>query len=280
MAYSLLQLTLTDAPDGVRVAASGDVGTGGLAATLLDSARLGPVLTALAAYHGGATDRGSVAALGRGLFDWLFVPALRDLYEGVRGRLAAGDRLRLLLRTDSPDLAAMPWELLCHTATNEFLTLDPAVSVTRYLPRPLRPPRAPRSGPLRILAVFAGPKDQGALDLARELSLIALALRDVDPAAITYDVLMDPAAAAASGLGVLPKGPPTPAAFTDALAEGYDLLHYGGHGALTDDGGVLVLEDAQRASAILTSEALAVAVRGSRLRAAILSACQTASPVP
>ena len=48
-----------------------------------------------------------MAALGRGLFDWLFVPALRDLYEGVRGRLAAGDRLRLLLRTETPDLAAM-----------------------------------------------------------------------------------------------------------------------------------------------------------------------------
>ena len=274
MPYQPLYLTLSGLPETATVAAAD--AAGGLAATALDAAHWGALVPALAAVRGGATDRGSVAALGRGLFDWLFVPALRDLYEGRRGRLGPGTGLRLLLRADNPALAGLPWEVLCHTGTNEFLALDPAVSLARYLPRPLRPPLAARSGPLRILAVFAGPRDQPALDLGRELALIRRALQGIDPTLVTLDVLMAADEAAASGLAVTPHGPPTLAALTAALADSYDVLHYAGHGAITPGGGVLVLEDEDRRTTLLDAESLAV-VRGSRLRVAVLSACETAA---
>jgi len=274
MTYHPLYLTLSGTPATATVAAT--AAAGGLAALALDAARWAALALALAAVRGGATDWGSVAALGHGLFDWLFVPALRDLYEGQRGGLGPGGRLRLLLRADSPALAGLPWEVLCHTGTNEFLALDPALSLARYLPRPLRPPLALRSGSLRILAVFAGPQDQPTLDLGRELALIQRALQGIDPALVTVDVLMAPDEAAAGGLSVTPRDAPTLAALTAALADGYDVLHYAGHGALTPGGGVLVLEDEDRTTALLDADALAVAVRGSRLRVAVLSACETA----
>ncbi|MDQ2809889.1 MAG: CHAT domain-containing protein [Chloroflexota bacterium] len=274
MTYQPFYLTLSGTPETATVAMTD--AAGGLATTALDAARWAALAPSLAAVRGGATDRGSVAVLGRGLFDWLFVPALRDLYEGRRGGLGPGARLRLLLRADSPALAGLPWEMLCHTGTNEFLALDPALSPARYLPRPLRPPPALRTGPLRILAVFAGPRDQPALDLGRELALIQRALQGIDSTLVTVDVLMAEDEAA-SGLTVTPQGPPTLAALTAALADGYDVLHYAGHGALTPGGGVLVLEDEDRRTALLDADALAVAVRGSRLRVAVLSACETAA---
>jgi hypothetical protein len=275
--YAPFYIWISGTADAPQVAVDHAPG-GDLAQSALDVRYLPAVQRLAGLVHGGATDPGTVANLGRGLYAILFTPALRDLYQRSLGRLAAGGRLRLLLRVDPPALAALPWELLYDPTDNVFLALDPLVSVARYLPQAARPAPAPRSGPLRVLAVFAGPTDLPALDLPRELALIVTALQTLPPGQVALDVLMDGPTAAAAQLGIVPKGPPTPAALTDAIGAGYDVLHYGGHGALQDGGGLLALENADRSAAFFDAASLGIAVKGTRLRLAVLTACQTAAP--
>jgi hypothetical protein len=162
--YAPFYIWISGTADAPQVAVDHAPG-GDLAQSALDVRYLPAVQRLAGLVHGGATDPGTVANLGRGLYAILFTPALRDLYQRSLGRLAAGGRLRLLLRVDPPALAALPWELLYDPTDNVFLALDPLVSVARYLPQAARPAPAPRSGPLRVLAVFAGPTDLPALDL-------------------------------------------------------------------------------------------------------------------
>ncbi|HUS16844.1 MAG TPA: CHAT domain-containing protein [Chloroflexia bacterium] len=251
---------------------------GGLPQTPLDLTYWPSVQQWVALLRAGQTDLGTAAALGRGLFAMLFVPGLRDLYQARLGRLPAGGSMRLLLQIDLPAWAALPWELLCHDQTNTFLALDPAVSLARYIPRPLRPDPPLHSGPLRVLGVFAAPTDAPPLDLARELALMRIALAGVDPALVTFDVLMDVASAAGARPPLQPKGPATPEGLTDALAEGYDVLHYAGHAGVRPDGtGVMALEDGARRLAPFDADRLAVVARGTSLRLAVLSGCETAT---
>jgi hypothetical protein len=275
--YAPFYIWISGTADAPQVAVDHAPG-GDLAQSALDVRYLPAVQRLAGLVHGGATDPGTVANLGRGLYAILFTPALRDLYQRSLGRLAAGGRLRLLLRVDPPALAALPWELLYDPTDNVFLALDPLVSVARYLPQAARPAPAPRSGPLRVLAVFAGPTDLPALDLPRELALIVTALQTLPPGQVALDVLMDGPTAAAAQLGIVPKGLPTPAAVTDAIGAGYDVLHYGGHGALQNGGGLLALENENRSAAFFDAASLGIAVRGTRLRLAVLTACQTAAP--
>ncbi|HEX6607578.1 MAG TPA: CHAT domain-containing protein, partial [Chloroflexia bacterium] len=270
--YAPFYIWISGTADAPQVAVDHAPG-GDLAQSALDVRYLPAVQRLVGLVHGGATDPGTVANLGRGLYTILFTPALRDLYQRSLGRLAAGGRLRLLLRVDPPALAALPWELLYDPTDNIFLALDPVVSVARYLPQAARPAPAPRSGPLRVLAVFASPTTLPALDLTRELALIVTALQTLPPGQVALDVLMDAPTAAVAQLGIVPKGPPTPAAVTDAIGAGYDVLHYGGHGALQDGGGLLALENADRSAAFFDAASLGIAVKGTRLRLAVLTAC-------
>ncbi|HMA36258.1 MAG TPA: CHAT domain-containing protein [Chloroflexia bacterium] len=255
-------------------------GAGGLTQRPLDLAGWATVQRWLGAWQAGETDIGTARALGQGLFGLLFIPELRDLYNTSAGQLAAaGQRLRLLLQIDVPALAALPWELLCHTQDDEFLAVESQVSIARYLPRPFRPEPPARPGPLRVLAVFAGPEDQPELGLAGELALVVGAFQGLDPAHAVLDLLVGEAVARASGLAGGCKGPPTAEALTAAIAEGYDVLHYAGHaGVAPDGGGVLVLETAGRTTDLFDSANLAVAAGGSRLRLAVLAACETGAP--
>ena len=267
---------------GAAVAAVAGAPAGDLAQTRLNLDALEPVRTWLPQVRAGALDPGTVAAVGRGLYAILFTPALHDLYQQSRGVVAAqGQRLRVLLRVDVPELAVLPWELLCDPQatgpSGGFLALDPQVSLVRYLPQALRPVPPPRQGPLRVLAVFAGPRDQAPLDLGRELRLVTAALGRIDPAQIRLDLLAGPALLAAAGLGPA-LGPPTPDALRAALDAGYEVLHYAGHGLLRPGGdGFLALEDAAGNTALFDAPRLALAVNGSPLRLAVLAACDTAA---
>lgn len=151
------------------------------AALAFDFDVLQPLLDRLA---GGSTDEVFFIQLGQTLFNALLPEPLNDLYRASLGHTrGAGKRLRLRLRADPPELAALPWEYLYDPSAELFLGISPEVVLSRYtqVNEPLPPPLAV-APPLRVLVVLSAPRDMDRfglrpLDSAREVDLIRQALQ-------------------------------------------------------------------------------------------------------
>lgn len=143
---------------------------------------LQPLLDRLA---GGSTDEAFFIQLGQTLFNALLPEPLNDLYRASLGHTrGAGKRLRLRLRADPPELAALPWEYLYDPSAELFLGISPEIVLSRYtqVNEPLPPPLAV-APPLRVLVVLSAPRDMDRfglrpLDSAREVALIHQALQN------------------------------------------------------------------------------------------------------
>jgi formylglycine-generating enzyme required for sulfatase activity len=111
----------------------------------------------------------AVQDFGRGLFEALFSPEVRSRYD-VSQREAAqqGRGLRLKLRIQAPDLAALPWEYLFHPGQAEYVSLSSWTPIVRYLEAPQRIQPLAVTPPLRILGMIASPNDLLELDVERE----------------------------------------------------------------------------------------------------------------
>ncbi len=120
----------------------------------------------------------AVRNFGRDLFDALFTGEVRRCYELSLERAWQEDKgIRLRLRIQPPELAALPWEFLYDPRQAEYVCLSRSTSVVRYLepPRPLPP--LPVNPPLRILGMIAKPEDLEALEARREKEQVARALQ-------------------------------------------------------------------------------------------------------
>lgn len=113
---------------------------------------------------------------GKALFDALFASAsvascYRSCLAVARDR---GDRLRVVLRLDAPELAALPWEALFDPETGQYVCRqEPLV---RRIPVAAPPVPLRVQPPLRILAVAASPRGLEPLDVERERDLLEAAL--------------------------------------------------------------------------------------------------------
>ena len=182
----------------------------------------------------------------------------------------AGLRVRLRL-SETPELAALPWEYLYDPTRDRFLALAGELSLVRYLELP-EPERVLRvNPPLRILAVIADPTDlTPRLDVGREWALLQTALADL----------------VAAGQVVLDR---LPTATADALQQRLrqdevHVLHFIGHGwfeagqgsGSTPNAGLL-WEDEQTQARPLTADVLGVLLHGHpALRLLFLNACEGA----
>jgi hypothetical protein len=107
--------------------------------------------------------------VGRVLFEALFTSEVLSRYRSSLDRAREqGKHLRLRLRVEAPQLAALPWEFLYDQAEGDHITLLRETPFTRYLemgrsvqPLTLQPP-------IRILGMIASPKDLPALDTEQE----------------------------------------------------------------------------------------------------------------
>jgi len=118
-----------------------------------------------------------VRNFGRDLFDALFPGEIRGCYEQSRGQAwQEGKGLRLKLRFQPSDLAALPWEFLYDPRQAEYMCLSRNTSVVRYLEVPQIIPPPSLSPPLRVLGIIAGPGGLGSLAVAREKERVETAL--------------------------------------------------------------------------------------------------------
>ena len=193
-------------------------------------------------------------ATGRALWRCAFgAPAIAELW---RASVALSDTLRLRLVIDSPELAALPWELLYDETLARFLALDGRSPVTRFLRLPIAPLPWPADRPLRLLFTGASPQDLPKLDVAGEWAGIEAGL-----APLVQAHKLEASA--------IPEGA-TLAALLAALRRGVDVWHFAGHGV--DNG--LLFADAQGRLALADAGTLGQLLAGEGVRLAVLNACR------
>ena len=125
-----------------------------------------------------------------------------------------GQRLRVVLRIDSPELAVLPWEAMYDEAIGEYVCRHDQLvrhAAIASVPSPLlvRPP-------LRILGVVSSPRGLSSLDAEKEQEQLARAL--ARPVSLGHiDLQWAPAATWADLHAMLFEGP-------------WHVIHYIGHG--------------------------------------------------
>jgi len=210
----------------------------------------------------------AVQDFGRALFDALFIGEVRSRYDMSWREATQKDLgLRLKLRIQSPQLAALPWEFLYDFRQAEYVCLSRNTPVVRYLeiPQPLQSLTV--TPPLRILGMAVSSKDPylQPLDLRREKQRVENAtkhLRDTGLIELTW------------------LQGQTWRDLQKALRSGpWHIFHYIGHGGFNrhSDEGLIFLADETGESHQLTATNLGRLLADHRsLRLVFLNSCEGA----
>lgn len=224
---------------------------------------------------------GEMIDLGEHLANLLLPARARRLLDLSRAMLDPGEGLRIRLKLDSYALSDLPWEYLYipgpDTPPNQrgpegFLVLDRRVSLVRYelMGQAAESLEPVGSGPLRLIALMANPRDPGyrALDLEAERLNIERAMSKVPGIDLEF----------------FPGGRVID--LEEAVTTGAHILHYAGHGDFVGEmgaefgtqvgKGALVLVGEDGGAELFPVEKLAQNLVGRSIRLAVFGACETA----
>lgn len=202
--------------------------------------------------------------IGTPLFRFLFDGTVNSLfYESRREAKRQGKGLRLRLRVDAPELAALPWELIHDPRGDDFVSLSADTPLVRTLPaaRPLDPLTV--TPPLRILGMVASPTGWQTLDVAKEKANVDRALADLQAAGMVT-------------LTWLERG--TWRALHRTRRQEWHVFHFIGHGGFDTvrDEGYLALEGDEGDPHLIHATNLADLLQNCSMRLALLNACEGA----
>ena len=220
----------------------------------------------------------SAQADGQRLFEWLFSDAsLKTAWAEVRGQQPQR-RIRLRLDAASPELHAIPWELLrdITDVTPQDIAATMATPFSRYLAGKWQPGSPILKRPIKILVAVASPDNLSDYDLANidveeEWALMSQATEGLDVE-----------------LTQVPQ-PCTLSAIEALLKDGHHILHFVGHGSYSQrrDQAQLYLADEENNVNLVSAEDFAAmlarqladvdAQRDDKLRLVFLASCQTAT---
>ena len=208
----------------------------------------------------------TVQNFGRALFDALFIGEVRSRYAiSQREAFSQGKGLRLKLRIQSSELAALPWEFLYDPGMATYVCLSSNTPIVRYLELPQPPQPLTVTLPLRILGMIASPKNLASLDVDNEKLRIEKATKNLR----------------ANGLLELTwlQGQ-TWHHLQRAMRGGpWHAFHFIGHGGFDfhADEGLIALEDDDRKAHYLTATHLGRLLADHRpLRLVVLNSCEGA----
>lgn len=212
------------------------------------------------------TDRRvSPGEVGQALFESLFVGPIREnllaslaLIEGTEN---TGLRLRLVLDPVAAErVGRWPWELLYRSETRDFLGRSIRTPIVRQL-EVQRPSLTPTPiSRVRILVLLSNPGDLSPLEVSREKELIQSALGSAPEVDLRF------------------VEHPTIEELRRQVREGFDILHFVGHGDLDPSGqGVLMFEGVEGQANAVAAAVLADTLKGfHRVRLVFLNGCRTA----
>ncbi|MFF5075741.1 CHAT domain-containing protein [Actinoplanes sp. NPDC000266] len=235
-------------------------------------ARREPIQAALLA--SAAATRGSVTPLerpvrelGTALFEALFSsPRVSGRYQAslamARDR---GESLRVLLRINAPELAALPWEAMYDTEAGGYVSRsEPLV---RRVPVAAALTPLAVTAPMRILGIVSAPRGLAALDVEAEQQRLAAALR-APIAAGVVELTWAPAATWETVHELL-------------LSERWHVVHFIGHGDFDTDKaeGILALVGDRGRAHRVSADRFADLLREARPmpRLVVLNSCASAT---
>lgn len=207
-----------------------------------------------------------VQAFGRALFDVLLYGEVRSLYDvSLREAAAQGKGLRIKLRVQSPELAALPWEFIYDPRRAEYVCLSRNTPLVRYLelPQPVPPLRAEL--PLRILGMAVSPEGLPPLDIAQEKQRVETALEGLRAAGLVTLTWLE--------------GQTWRDLQREMRHGPWHIFHFVGHGGFsrTTDEGFVALADESGGAYHLSATQLGRLLADHRdLRLALLNACEGA----
>jgi molecular chaperone DnaK len=175
-----------------------------------------------------------------------------------------GQRLRVVLRIDSPELAVLPWEAMYDEAVGEYVCRHD--QLVRHAQIASVPPPLQVRPPLRILGVVSSPRGLSPLDVEKEQEQLARAL--ARPASLgLVDLQWAPAATWADLHAMLFEGP-------------WHVLHYIGHGdfdPVREEGFVSLVAENGRAHNVAAHRLVTLLRQASPMpRLAVLNSCMGA----
>ena len=267
MDYRNLDLFLEDGgPETYPVLALGEVGDADDEARgelVMDGARTAAMGAARLRLEARDTDHALLESVGKQLFELLFEGACAQvgkLLERVRGGAAAtGAQVRVRLRIQPPELAALPWELLFEPGRDEFLATSIETVLVRYvdLNRPTRAVTARQ--PLALLVAIPSAPD---LAVDREVAALKQAFAGME-AVVTPTFL---------------ESPVTFEALERAIASTpFHVFHFVGHGEFVDGAAGLRIDSPEGGGEWLDGDRLEGLMRNQpTMKLVVLNACKGA----
>ncbi len=206
----------------------------------------------------------AVEEFGKKLFEELFIRDVRSCYDVSLREASRQDKgLRVKLRIQAPDLAALPWEFLYDPRQGEYICLSLYTPLIRYLELPQSVQPLQVKPPLRILCMISSPSDQDPLDISREQGRIQEALKGLEDQGLV-ELTWLPGQTSRDLQRAMQSGP-------------WHIFHFIGHGGFdpASDEGLLALCNDQGKTSILTATQLGRLLADHRsLRLALLNACE------
>ena len=205
--------------------------------------------------------------MGKRLFDQMFPPEVRLLYDQARYR-ERSRKLNVVFTSMIPWVSNLPWEFAFDEMLNEYVS----VTDVRFVRGVLTPVASDRietrvGSPLRILLATAQPNDQAKLDLTEEISGIRAALFELQEKNLV-------------SIETVEK--PTVEGLHDAVRKAQygeiDVVHFMGHGDYDEEKreGWLLFENGDGTTHKVFTEHLCAILRSRGIKVVFLNACQTA----
>lgn len=194
--------------------------------------------------------------MGKILHDWIFDGSVQALYLHNTENMKDGERLRIRLQVDPPELSNLPWEY-CFRGHNFLALGEHKISWARYIPGLSDEGTITARPPVRILLAAAIPPDLPEVQADQEIKNVQHALRKLADQVEVRELRK-------THLGNL---------YNEISNWRPHILHFIGHGLLKSGQGALVLSDGKH----LDSEQMTSVLGGSSVKVAVLNACNTAA---
>jgi hypothetical protein len=207
-------------------------------------------------YYYPNTEYSILKFIGESLFNFLPVCISSTIKEEYKSAKVNEHLLRIKIVTNELGFIDLPWELLYSNET-DFLSLNKNIIVMRYLPASVSLSPLLVALPIKVLFIITNPNDTTSVNPTFELNAIK---DNMDTNKFQRKVLYEP----------------TVKELNDELSTGkYHIVHYIGHGGLSQGEGNLILNNHNNKTYWLSSQELATILPNS-VRLLCLSTCFTA----